>query len=184
MYQKTASAQYNSIPMVTSLPSSADNGDEIVLTDSLSAGTYHWHLRYVAARSTNKWVFVGGSPAITSTTASEGTSSTAYTALTTAGPSFTIPVAGDYLVEIVAQVTQSSAAGAAYMSYAIGATAAADTEAAVVTQSSTYIGTITSKKNHSALAASTALVAKYRMSGGTGTFARRRMLVTPIALGG
>ena len=80
----------------TSLPTAPVDGQEFTLVDSLSAPTYSWKLRYVAAKASNKWVFIGGTPMTARIAASESTTSATYAAMTTPGPSLTIPVAGDY----------------------------------------------------------------------------------------
>ncbi len=72
---------------VTSLPAS---GNEVVYTDSLTAPTYAWHLKWFATAS--KWMFLGGS-------ALEGTTT------------ITIPIAGDYMVEIGGEALGVGATG-------------------------------------------------------------------------
>lgn len=168
----------------TALPSNPVDGQEFTLVDSLSAPTYSWRLRYVAAKASNKWVFVGGSPATVSVTATESTTSSAsYADLSTTGPSFTVPVAGDYVVEISC-LTDSNTVASNQMSFAIGGTGASDDDRAQTTLNSTYSGTMYRKVVKTALAAATALVCKYKVSGGTGDFLFRVIEVTPIAIGG
>ena len=178
------------ISLVTVLPSSPIDGQEVVFTDSLVAPTFTWHLRYVAAKASNKWVFVGGSPAFAEVVTAETRASTAYGDLATIGPSVTIPVAGDYLVTISFAAVYVSGGGtfnSSMMSFAIGATAASDADAATGTHNNTVNtragSTRVSRKT--GLAAGTALVAKYR--GGeanTFSYSDRRLLVVPIAVGG
>jgi hypothetical protein len=170
----------------TALPGSPTDGQEIVLVDSTSAPTYSWHLRYVSAKASNKWIFVGGAPGFSAVDTSEATSSTTYVALTTAGPSFTVPVAGDYLVEIACHFTNASSSGV-LMSYDIGATGAVDGDAARGSTNNPVSGgvPIISIRKKSGLAASTALVSKYRAASAvSNSFFNRVMIVTPIALGG
>ena len=100
----------------TALPASPVDGQEFILTDSLTAPTYTWRLRYLAAKASNKWVFVGGSPLYVEVTNPDGTASATYVALATAGPSITVPVAGDYFVGIGFQPSgQATAQGIFYM---------------------------------------------------------------------
>jgi hypothetical protein len=47
----------------TTLPSSPQDGQLTILTDSTGSPTYHWLMRYLAA--TGKWIFIGGNPAKT-----------------------------------------------------------------------------------------------------------------------
>jgi hypothetical protein len=49
--------------MVTTLPVSPFDGQEVVLVDSLTAPTYSWRFRYCASiTGAYKWVFIGGPP--------------------------------------------------------------------------------------------------------------------------
>lgn len=105
--------------MRTTLPATANDGDEIILTDSVSAGTYHWHLRYVAARSSNKWVFVGGSALAVYAAAGQTASSNSYGER---GTLVTIPVAGSYDVAFGSTLDTNQKWTAAYA--AVGANTA------------------------------------------------------------
>src|SRR5215831_1233030 len=64
LFGALAPAGGSSAPLVTSLPASPVDGQECILCDSLSAPTYQWHLKYVAAKASNKWICIGGAPAI------------------------------------------------------------------------------------------------------------------------
>jgi len=174
------------IPLVTALPASPFEGQEVIFTDSLTAPTYSWRLRYVGAKTSNKWVFVGGVPATSFVATSENTPGTTYGNLTTIGPQITVPVAGVYNIEIGAQLgTGASAAVKGWMSYDIGATGAvdADATAAFVTNNS-QAGASLHKLAQKTLAAATALVAKYRHDTGGMPVSNRYMAVTPAAVGG
>jgi hypothetical protein len=177
--------------MVTSLPGSPTDGQEIVLVDSLTAPTWSWRLRYVAAKASNKWIYLGGSPARSFVATLETTASTTYVALTTAGPSFTVPIAGDYLVTVSSDMSKAASANndGAFHSFDIGATPAVDANAAAVAWGNfTTVGMFMPSTKASVvtgLAASTALVSKYkRIVADTWGFANRLMLVQPVALGG
>jgi len=177
----------SAVPLVTALPGSPVDGQEVLLTDSLTAGTYQWHLRYVAARASNRWVFVGGPPAY-SEVATRETSATAnaYVALATPGPSIAVPVAGDYLVSLGAAGDNAGGNYALRMSYDIGATAAVDADAAMIFTDSSIAGVgraANSRPRRKTLAAGT-LTAKYKSSGGTMGVQDRWMEVVPIAVGG
>src|SRR5262249_12348429 len=79
----------------TTLPGSPVDGQLAVLVDSTTLPTFSWAFRYhTGSSNTDKWEFIGGSPAQVEVATSEGTASTTYAALTTAGPSFTVPNAG------------------------------------------------------------------------------------------
>lgn len=175
----------------TSLPSPPAGVDkvEFSLVDSTSAPTYVWAFRYNAASgSTYKWEFAGGSPAVSEVLTNESTSSTAYAALTTAGPTITVPRAGDYDVTIGFRARRPSGNGdVCIMSYDIGATAASDNDAVKITngafQTSAFdiFGEAERTRRKTAIAAATALTAKYKSSGGNAAgFESRIMFVRPF----
>jgi len=86
------------ISAVTALPGSPADGDEVIFTDSLSAPTYSWHLRYNAGSGLSyKWEFIGGAPkmAFDESFVSPPNQYPTYTALE---PHFTAPRSGDYLI--------------------------------------------------------------------------------------
>jgi len=162
------------------------DGQEVILVDVIGAATYTWHLRYVAARATNKWIFLGGAPLYAETPGAETTTATAYGNLSggTTGPSVVIPVAGDYLVEIGAALYGSTGGGAATMSYDIGGTGAVDADSCGFTAGGINSLSSVSRARKKALTAVT-LTAKYKVAvAATGTFQHRWMQVTPIAVGG
>jgi len=167
--------------LVTALPASPVDGQEVILVDSLTAPTFAWHLKYVAAKASNKWVAIGGD-AVSWVPAQESRGVTAtYAALTTPGPQVTVPVAGIYTVEM-SVVLIANGGWSQWMSYDIGATAAADVDAVADAPQSDLAR---SRLDYKTLAAGTALVAKYRADGSHGaSYKNRLMRVTPIAVGG
>lgn len=195
MRLKTANVGYSIPGFGTALPGSPNDGDLFILVDNVTTPTYSWMVRYVAAKASNKWVFIGGAPARSFVQTNETTSSTSFTALATAGPSVTVPVAGDYLVEWGSWVYPNSADDInsnGFHGYDVGGTGAVDTTAIIFlstiieggTNSNRSGGTGASQRVHTGLAASTALVSKYRVTGNTWNFQQRWMHVTPIAIGG
>lgn len=94
-----------------------------------------WLLKYNSSETTYKWRAVGGPPLWTEDTTSGSTASTSYTN-TPGGPvSITVPVAGDYMIEVGALLTATNngATGVtAYVSYDINGAGAADADAAAV----------------------------------------------------
>lgn len=167
--------------LFTALPGSPFDGQEIVLTDSLSAPAYYWRLRYNS--TTTKWHALSGSPLYAEVATSEAkTNATAYGDLTTVGPTVTVPVVGDYEVQIGALITRTSDSG--YMSFAVGATAAVDVDAVSVTLGATGQATLVTTRRKTAIPAATALLAKYRtVSTGTVSWANRWIRVLPVKLG-
>ena len=170
---------------VTALPGSPSDGDEIMFTDSLTAGTYHWHLRYVSGRASNKWVFIGGASMFSAVNSSESTTSTTYTDLTTSGPSVTLPVAGDYFIHFGALINGGTDNAQPVASFATSA-AASDTnriEGAPVSAEQTLISASRKVKMSGLTAA--AVTMKYKVtSAGSGTYNFRWLAATPIAIGG
>lgn len=186
MFEKVAIFP-NKIVMGTALPASAVDGDQFILVDSTTAPTYAWLLQYVAAKSSNKWQFIGGSQISAEVGIGETTASTSYAALTTAGPSIAIPVAGDYYVAVgYMNNTQATAQGLGYMSYDIGGTGASDNDAANSLSLSTTQAELVNafrRRKKTGLTAVT-LTAKYKTTAGTHGFSNRWMEVIPIAIGG
>jgi hypothetical protein len=163
----------------TSLPASPVNGQLYVLVDSLTNPSYQWHFRYNAqSTSAYKWEFIGGAPAYARVDTSEATSSASYVALATAGPSVTVPRAGDYMVT-VGNRTQAGAGSVAFHSFDVGATAANDLDAAASHGNAALSNGIkTSRKN--GVAASAAIVSKYKTTGPASTFLERWLEVLPV----
>lgn len=166
----------------TVLPGAPADGDEFILTDSITAPTWQWRLRYVAAKASNKWVFIGGSPGYAEVVTNEGTASTTYAALATVGPNFVIPVAGDYLITQGFKTDQGGAGSAVLMSYDIGGTGAVDADA--VTGQGNAATSNNRERLKTGLTAVT-LTSKYKVPAGISTnFGGRWMRVTPQAIGG
>jgi hypothetical protein len=83
----------------TTPPGSPADGDIWYFPADATNGVI-WQFRYNAgSASAYKWEFVGGSQLVGFVATEEGTTSTTYVALATAGPSVTLPRAGDYRVE-------------------------------------------------------------------------------------
>lgn len=169
----------------TSLPTSPYDGQTIIYPADTTNGIM-WTFRYRAASSSSyKWEFIGGSPLADEVTTQHGTTSTTYTTLTSAGPSITVPLAGDYDVTITFAGT-AGASNVCYMSYDIGATGAVDADAAYLQETTGGGGDTTIRgRRKTFTSASTALVSKYKStsSGATAVFRDRRMIVAPVRVG-
>jgi hypothetical protein len=172
--------------LVTALPGSPTNGQECVFTDSLTAPTYYWHLKYNS--TTTKWHYVGGTPLFVEVATDEATTSTSYAALTTAGPSIALPLAGDYDVDpgFTFYCNDGGAGVSGFMSYDIGGTAAVDADAttapSTVASSSPRLSVARSRRKTGLTAVT--LTAKYKVQGGfNGHFLNRWLRVTPVKLG-
>lgn len=167
----------------TTLPGSPTNRQRAILVDSTTAPTYAWLFQLVSSISdANEWLCIGGNPALVEVLTSQTTTSTSYAALATAGPSFAIPVAGIYNIGIGAFITNNTNGTSAHMSYDIGGTGAVDADAltgSAVGGGGGYPNGNFSRQTRKTLTAVT-LTSKYKVSGGTGTFASRWMEVMPL----
>lgn len=173
--------------LVSSLPSSPVDGQEIFFQSAgMATNGEIWHLRYNAASASSyKWEFLGGSQLYSTVTTDQSTTSTSYAALTTAGPSIALPLAGDYEITHGFRGYNSTANNWAAMSYDIGATGAVDADYVMVYMFSATQGAVSRVQRtirKTGLSAVT-LTAKYRVSGGTGYFEYRQLEVKPIRVG-
>lgn len=174
------------LQVVAALPGSPTDGQEIVYQNATMAGLgIAWRLKYRSgSASAYKWEYIGGSPWVAEVTTSETTAAGAFADLATVGPSITLPLAGDYAIGLSALIKHSVAGATSYMSYAIGGTAAVVADAIRVDQevANMFKHTTRAERPKLALAASTAIVAKYNTTA-TGTYADRTLSVRPIRLG-
>jgi hypothetical protein len=166
----------------TTLPGSPTDGQEAILVDSITLPTYQWRFRWNNGSSnTDKWEFTGGAPAVVAVDTLESTTSTTYVALTTAGPSFTVPRAGVYEVEVRCAFTGNSSQTRGFMSYDIGGTGAVDADGIETVPQGANEQTFDFTRVKSGLAASTALTCKYKLGAANScSFARRQICVLPI----
>lgn len=175
------------IPLVTSLPVSPFDGQEVILTDSLTAGTYFWRLRYTAGiTDAYKWVFIGGALGFSEVPTAEAPgSSGAYVALATAGPLFALPRPGIYDVAIGAYQSPTNNATLPHMSYDIGATGAVDADALRpdVAGTGSISGPQGSKERRKTFVSAVTLTAKYKQAAAATTFKDRWMRITPVRIG-
>lgn len=82
----------------STLPTTPSEGQFFSL--AVAAGIV-WNFRYNSlSPSTYKWEFIGGPPLIHEVATGEGTTNTFYSDLTTDGPTLTMPLAGEYLVNV------------------------------------------------------------------------------------
>jgi len=167
------------------LPTSPVDGQEYILVDSLTAPTYSWRFRYVAAKATNKWVFIGGSMLAGEFTG-QGQMPGSYGDIA-GGPSVVIPVAGVYVIGIGCRVTIWTPSER-WMSFALGAATALDADGIVWESTGSPGaagqdgGTLARRGMQRTLAAGT-LATKYRGSG-TVYASNRWIEAVPVAVGG
>lgn len=169
-------------PTTTAPASPVDGEDWFYLADD--ANGVVWHFKYRAGSGSDyKWEFVGGPPLSSAVVTTETTTSGTYAALTTAGPSVTVPLAGDYIVEIGCNAQNDTANVRAAHSYDIGATGAVDDDSASHTAGAANPSSVMSRRRHDGLAASTLIASKYKTGTATtttATFRRRVMHVLPV----
>jgi len=168
-------------PIVTALPANPQFGDVVTYIADATNGVA-WNLQYDAT-GTYPWKFIGGSPLLNTVAATESTANPSYVALTTAGPQITVPVAGDY--DVLIGCNFNGGAGndiPGVMSFLVGGTAASDSDAVwISTRGPGYDSTISKPSRKTGIAASTALVARYKSPASAGMiFGQRFMRVTPI----
>jgi len=99
----------------------------------------------------------------------------------------TTPLAGDYYIEHGCYAYAVDYAAEAFMSYAVGATAAAAQDAVLVIEPNaarTGYASISRKKRKNAIPSAAEITAKYRGDGVTGAgFGYRWLSIKPIRLG-
>lgn len=184
----TWAPQTTALAYGTSLPGSPANGDEAILVDSTSAASYIWRFRFNSSRATNKWEFVGGAPGFVETATNETTTSASYANLSggATGPSFAIPIAGDYIVAIGYTGGNNNGTQTDWMSYDIGATGANDNDGIQFKQAgaaNNQIESLSKAQKKTGLTAVT-LTCKYKTTGNTASYAKRFISITPVAVGG
>lgn len=195
--------------LVTALPGSPVDGQEVYYqsptkyTDNPTANTSMqtagnvWHLRYRAAASGSyKWEFVGGSPLIASieTSVAQSSNAAGWVDLpSSAGPTITLPLGGDYEAYGVA-VSSGAASANYYHQLAIMRSAVAPVAADIVSQITEVAGSVfggilqhAGFSYPQAMAAAGTLKLVYNNAGGTNsalpTWGGRRIVVRPIRVG-
>lgn len=166
-------------PIVTQLPTNPSVGDQVIYAADATNGVY-WKF-YYDGLGTYPWKFIGGSALGSTPVVSTVTTTSTTAASLTGGPSYVIPLAGDYRIHYGCGLYNNSAItsvavpfwnGAALPGYGL-------TDAEIANQTTTF-------ESASAVAMSTlnaagnTLELRYRVDGGTGSFTRRFMQATPV----
>lgn len=182
------------VPMVTALPTTGPGGGALVdgqecylLPDPANFAGVAWHLKYRADETgPYKWYRVGGSELLIgpigngpdNSQAADQTASIAFTNLGVVGPTLTVPLAGEYLLDYG---FHGNAGDYTLASPAIGA-AAAQLVDATWAQSGGWNGT--TRRVKKILAAGATITLKYRVwSAVNGSFSSRRMSLIPLHVG-
>jgi hypothetical protein len=167
---------------VLALPTSPVDGQEVYYVADSTNGVL-WHLRYNAASSSAyKWEVVGSTALLSEVATAEAVSSATYVNLATVGPTVTLPLAGDYVIEHGTEFDTSTSNIFAAQSYAIGATAAVDADFVELQASTGGTRVFGSRRQRRNALAATTLQAKYRTSGSV-TFSKRWLNATPVRVG-
>ena len=171
--------QVGAYPIVTTLPSVTTEGFQIIYDTGTSG--IRWQFVYDTTDGTTyPWLFIGGPPLTARVNTDESTSSGMYDALATAGPSVTVPLAGDYIVRGNSNSYNSGVATNLH-SYDIGGTGAVTQDAGqVAIAAANYSAMLPFENIHTGIAASTAFVSKYATTAGTANFRYRWLSVTPV----
>lgn len=168
---------------VTALPGSPADGQVVYFQNAAMAiDGVVWQLRYNAgSASSYKWELIGGAPWVEEIPGLQTTTSTSYTDLGTSGPSIAAPLAGEYVHR--AGATAGGFQEAAYMSFAIGASAANDARSIRTWHnvSGVTVDASIAREQILTLSAGDVLLAKYKSnSGGLASFERRWMSMLPV----
>jgi len=175
-----------SIPLVTSLPTAPVDGQEVYYVADATNGII-WHLRYRAASaSAYKWEVLGGPPLEAYVDTAESSASTTYVDLTTVGPQITVPLAGDYDVDLGASCFPNTAtAENIWTAPKIGAAATSDNDGEYAwTNAANQSINVHRRLKKTGIAASTVIKQQYRtVAGVTSNWRRRYLRVTPVRVG-
>lgn len=119
------------IARATTLPGSPTDGLMAILVDDLTTPTYEFLFRYNAAGGTYKWECIGqGIPLASDVPDSDTCSSGTYVDLAHAGPTVTLPLAGEWQLSYGTNIKLVPGSGfRANMSPKIGAAATSDGDA-------------------------------------------------------
>jgi hypothetical protein len=176
-------------PTVAALPSVPFDGQEVYFqTSSMATDGVRWHLIYrLAATGNHKWEYVGGSAIRAWEQTQSSITGTTYAdpSVGNAGPSITLPLAGDYDFTFTVQCWNDTATFDARSSLKIGAASAADDECVVVFSSTAnMMGTPSRTLRRNVSAANTVCKLHYRSgASGTAQFLRRELLARPVRVG-
>jgi hypothetical protein len=176
--------QSAAIPLVTSLPASPVDGQEIYFLADATNGVI-WHLRYRAASaSAYKWEFIGGSELSAYIGGNEATTTlNQWVDLATVGPQITVPLAGDYRSRISALVVPGTTTAAMnQIGASIGATGPGTVARYDTVAGSSAIGTLAMNLPVVNLAAGNQWRMRYYVSQ-NGSFQYRHLLLYPIRVG-
>lgn len=169
-------------PVYTSLPPGED-GQVINFLASAANGVV-WRLRYNAqSASAFRWEFIGGVGLRHEIGTTEATASTTFVDLATVGPTLTMALAGVYRATYSATGYTDTANGYAIQAPNFGGTTPLDVTSAVLRCTAATLETTVGRTTEGTVAAGGVIKVQYRAAGGTGSFSRRELMVTPVRVG-
>lgn len=168
-------------PIVTALPLSPIDGQEILYLADATNGVV-WRLKYRAAStSPYKWEFVGGAPLSATRDAAETTASTVPVGLN--GPNLNLPLAGEYDLSVSGRLQNNTAGAASQMGVGLGSAAPPSEDSLFLLSSSVNAYASLSKSWRKTIATPTALQTQYTVTAGTGQFVHRTLQARPVRVG-
>lgn len=176
--------------LVSALPTTkALKGDKCQYQNaSMATAGIAWELVYTGSGEL-PWSKIGGRPLWSEVVTNESRENTAYGDLTTVGPSVDLPLKGDYDIDLGAKAAAvGGSAHSIFMSYAIGAAAAADADALVLAGNVYAFNTTdmpsTMRSRRKTGLTAVKLTAKYRTAApGGGFWEHRWMRADPVRVG-
>lgn len=176
--------------VVTSLPGSPTDGEEVYYKVGTGDTATLWHLRYDSSiTDAHKWRVLGCQDIHAEVVTDESTSSSTYGDLTTVGPSVTVPLAGVYEVQFGAGCYSTVNGTDATASVSLGGSTPSDNDAirhrGISTSSQLSVSSPSRILARETLAAGDTVVMKYHAGNvaGAGHFFNRWLTVRPIRLG-
>jgi len=168
----------------TTAPFNPGNGD-LWLYPADDTNGVNWLFRWnQGSASTYKWECIGGVPLTAENQSDDTTTFAPYVDLTgTAGPSLTVPRAGDYLIAYNANVYNTSAGLVCYVSVKLGGAATSDNESA--TQGGGGMPALNAQEasrqmRRNGLSASDVIKMQYGTNGGTFHARWRNLSIVPV----
>lgn len=167
--------------LVTSLPVSPVDGQEIDLLVDATNGV-RWRLRYRSASSSAyKWEHVGGSPMQAEVLTVEATPGTSYGDCATVGPTVVLPVGGDFDISFGCYINGDTVAGPILAAPKLGSAATSDNDS-VAAYTSLIVSPARTIRRTGLVSGST-IKLQYKSPGSATTFGHRFLAVTPVRCG-
>jgi hypothetical protein len=174
--------------IVSSLPASPADGQEAYYLADATNGIV-WHLRYrTAAAGAYKWEVVGGPPLVSQTVIGAQVNTTSGTPVAlTGGPSLTVPLAGDYDIDMSAGMFSTGAGVTMYAQLFVAG--AVSTQVGALTVSNPAANppaqfiTVGIVGRQAAVAAGAVLEFRYLVSSVSGNYKDRCLRARPIRVG-